>query len=110
MLSKLTGAASNHKIEDGQCGYRAYGRKAISELRLIENGMGASVELLIKAKKQGLDVIEVSTDCKYDDLERSSTQNPFGQLANVLMSVFRLTVEERPLLMLGLPGLIFLLS
>ena len=110
MISKLTGAASNHKLHDAQCGFRIYSRKAISELRLIENGMGASVELLIKAKKQGLTVTEVSTECKYEDLDKTSSQNPLSHAASVLMSIFRLVVEERPLQLLGGPGLIFLFS
>ena len=110
LISKLTGAASNHKLHDAQCGFRVYGRKAISELRLVENGMGASVELVMKANKQGLTVTEVSTECKYEDLDRTSTQNPIGHGASVFMSIFRLMVEERPLLLLGGPGLIFIFS
>ena len=110
MITKLTGAASNHKLHDAQCGFRVFGRKAISELRLVENGMGASVELVMKAEKQGLTVTEVSTECKYEDLERTSTQNGLGHGASVLMSIVRLVVEERPLQLLGVPGLIFLLS
>ena len=110
VISKLSGAASNHKLHDAQCGFRVYGRKAISELRLVENGMGASVELVMKAEKQGLTVIEVSTDCKYDDLERTSTQNPLSHAVSILMSIVRLVVEERPLLLLGGPGLIFLFA
>jgi glycosyltransferase involved in cell wall biosynthesis len=110
LITKLSGAASNHKMCDAQCGFRVFGKRAISELRFIENGMGASVELLINAKKQGMNILEVATECNYEDLERNSTQNPLGQLANVLMSILRLTIEERPLLMLGVPGLIFLLA
>ena len=108
LITKLTGAASNHNINDAQCGFRVYGKRAISELRFVENGMGASVELLINAKKQGLSIKEVATKCNYEDLERTSTQNPLGQLANVLMSILRMTIEEKPLSMLGIPGLIFL--
>ncbi len=110
MITKLTGAASNHKLHDAQCGFRVFGRKAISELNLVENGMGASVELVMKAEKQGLTVTEVSTECKYKDLERTSTQNSLGHGASVLMSIVRLVVEERPLLLLGGPGLIFLFA
>ena len=110
VISKLSGAASNHKLHDAQCGFRVFGRRAISELRLVENGMGASVELVMKAEKQGLTVTEVSTECKYKDLQRTSTQNSVGHGASVLMSIVRLVVEERPLLLLGVPGLIFLLS
>ena len=110
VISRLTGVASNHNVNDGQCGFRAYGPQAISELNLVENGMGASVELVMKAKKQGLTVTEVSTKCKYENLERTSTQNPFSHATSVLLSILRLVIEERPLLLLGGPGLIFLFS
>ena len=110
LISRLSSAASNHKLRDAQCGFRVFGRKAISELRLVETGMGASVELLMNAEKHGLTVMEVSADCKYDDLERTSTQNPFWHAASLLMSIIRLVIEERPLLLLGGPGLLFLFA
>lgn len=110
LISKLTGAASNQNIHDAQCGFRVYGRKALLGLNLIENGMGSSVEILMKAKKQGLTVAEVPTKCKYSELERTSTQNPLEHGTSVVMSIVRLVVEEKPLMLLGLPGLISLFN
>jgi glycosyltransferase involved in cell wall biosynthesis len=109
LISKLTGAASNHNFNDAQCGFRVYGRKALNGLNLIENGMGSSVEILIKAKKQGLTIAEVPTKCQYNELERTSTQNPIEHGTSVFMSIIRWVVEEKPLMLLGLPGMIFLL-
>ena len=110
LISKLTGAASNHKFNDAQCGFRVYGRKALSGLSLVENGMGASVEVLMKSQKNGLTVVEVPAEVKYKELERSSTQNALGHGASVLMSILRLVVDEKPLMLLGLPGMIFLFA
>jgi glycosyltransferase involved in cell wall biosynthesis len=110
LLSKLTGAASNHRFNDAQCGFRVYGRKALSGINLVENGMGVSVEVLMKAQKNGLTVVEVPAEVKYRGVERSSTQNAVKHGASVLMSIIRLIVEEKPLMFLGLPGIIFLLS
>ncbi|MHC3129396.1 MAG: glycosyltransferase family 2 protein [Candidatus Bathyarchaeota archaeon] len=110
LISKLTGVASNHKFNDAQCGFRVYGRKALSGLNLVENGMGASVEVLMKAKKNSLTVVEVPAEVKYKELERSSTQNALGHGAGVLMSILRLVVEEKPLMLLGFPGIIFLFA
>jgi len=110
LISKLTGAASNHKFNDAQCGFRVYGHKALSGLSLVENGMGASVEVLMKSQKNGLTVVEVPAEVKYKELERSSTQNALGHGAGVLMSILRLVVEEKPLMLLGLPGIIFLFA
>ena len=110
LISRLTGVASNHKFNDAQCGFRVYGRKALFGIGLVENGMGASVEVLMKAKKNSLTVVEVPAEVKYKELERSSTQNALGHGASVLMSIIRLIVEEKPLMLLGLPGMIFLFA
>jgi len=110
LISRLTGAASNHRFLDAQCGFRVYGRKALSGLSFVENGMGVSVEVLMKAQQNGLTVVEVPAEVKYKDVERSSTQNALGHGASVLMSIIRLVVEEKPLMLLGLPGLIFLFA
>jgi len=110
LISKLTGAASNHKFNDAQCGFRVYGHKALSGLSLVENGMGASVEVLMKSQTNGLTVVEVPAEVKYKELERSSTQNALGHGASVLMSILRLVVDEKPLMLLGLPGIIFLFA
>jgi len=110
LISQLTSAASSHRFVDAQCGFRVYGCKALNGLDLVENGMGSSVEILLKAKKQGLTVAEVSARCEYGDLDRTSTQNALGHGASVLMSIIRLVVEEHPLLFLGLPGLLSLLA
>jgi glycosyltransferase involved in cell wall biosynthesis len=110
LITKMTGAVSDHRFFDAQCGFRAYGRKALFGLDLVENGMGSSVEILMKADKQELTVAEVSAKCEYKELEKTSSQNALGHGASVLMSIFRLVVEERPLMLLGLPGIIFLFA
>ena len=110
VISKLTGAAANHDFKDAQCGFRVYGRKALGGLNLVENGMGSSVEVLVKAKNQDLRVKEVSAACKYDSLEKTSTHNPIGHGISVVMSIIQLVVEERPLTFLGIPGLISLFA
>jgi glycosyltransferase involved in cell wall biosynthesis len=110
LISRLTGAASHHSFLDTQCGFRVYGHKALFGLDLVENGMGSSVEILMKARKQGLTVAEVSANCRYKELEKTSTHNALRHGTDVLMSIIRLVVEERPLLFLGLPGLLSLLA
>jgi len=110
LISRFAGAASNHSFNDAQCGFRVYGRKALNSLDLVENGMGSSVEILFKAKKQGLTVAEVPVKCEYKGLKKTSTQNAVGHGASVLMSIIRLVVEEHPLLFLGLPGLLSLFA
>ena len=109
VLTKLTGAASNHRLSDAQSGFRVYGRKALESLSLNENGMGLSVEILMEAKKHGLNVVEVPTGCNYHGLDRTSAHGPLRHGTSVVMSIVRLVVEEKPLVFLGAPGVVSLL-
>lgn len=109
MITGLTDATSKNGVSDAQSGFRAYSQKALENLRLIENGMGISVEVLMEAKKQGLTVVEVPASCNYHDAEKTSTQNPLRHGISVVMSIVRLVVEDRPLMFLGLPGVFSLL-
>jgi len=78
-------------------------------LAISENGMGVSVEILMKAKKRGLRVIEVPMGCNYHGLEKTSRYGPLRHGTGVVMSIVRLVVEEKPLVFLGIPGLVSLL-
>jgi len=108
IITKLTGIAVSSELSDAQHGFRAYGRKALEGLRLFEDGMGVSVEVLIDARKRGLMIVEVPIRCNYHGLE-TSTSGPLRHGASVVMSIIRLVVEEKPLLFLGVPGVVSLL-
>ncbi len=108
LITKLTGVASNHRFSDAQSGFRVYSRKAIEGLNLFENGMGVSVEALLDAKKQGFKIAEVPTKIYYEGLEKTSKRGPIEQGTTVIMSIIRLVVEDMPLQILGIPGVISL--
>ena len=110
LITRLVNESSKNGISDAQSGFRAYSRKALQELSVSETGMGASVELLMKAGKLGLKVCEVPSSCKYHDGEISnSSEHPITHGVGVVMSIIRLVVEEKPLTLLGFPSLFFLL-
>lgn len=109
LITKLTGAVSTVSTSDAQSGFRAYSRKALELLAINEDGMGVSAEILLKAKEKELKIIEVPILCRYKGLETSS-HNPLSHGASVVMSIFRSIVEANPLVMLGLPGLVSLLT
>ena len=109
VLTKMTnGSGGNNTITDGQCGFRAYGRKAIEGLALDEDGFGISAEVLMKAGALGLVVTEVPVEVGYRGLE-TSTHNPLRHGLGVIATIMRLVVEERPLIYLGIPGAVSLL-
>jgi len=108
-ITGLSNFASNYGVSDAQSGFRAYGRKALEELRLCDDGMGVSAEILLRAGDQNLRVVEVPVGCSYRGLEMTSTQDPLRHGTSVVMSIVRLVVEDRPLLFLGVPGVLSLL-
>jgi len=68
--------------------------------------MGASVEILMSARKNGLRIQEVPATCYYGaDLKRR-VPNPVRQGVGVVMSIVKLVVEERPLVFMGIPGVL----
>jgi len=72
--------------------------------------MGASVEILLKARKHNLNICEVPSSCKYNNVDvATSTEHPVTHGIGVIMSIVRFILEERPLLLLGVPGLLCLL-
>lgn len=107
-LTKLTNNGSNSRVKDTQSGFRAYSSKSLENLVVFEDGMGVSSEILMNARKQKLRVCEVSTSCQYDNHEsvKTSTHNPLRHGASVVASIIRLIVEERPLSVLGIPGIL----
>jgi len=109
VITKLASVASSLRLSDAQSGFRAYGIKALNELVLSEEGMSLSVEVLLETKRHNLEVVEVPSVCNYEDLGRTSTQNPLRHGFGVLASLLRLVVEEKPLALLGVPGTALLL-
>jgi glycosyltransferase involved in cell wall biosynthesis len=104
VLTKMTNSSrQKDTLTDAQCGFRAYNRKAIKSLRLEEQGMGVSAEVLLKAKGIGLMVAEVPIGVQYKGLE-TSTHNPLKHGLGVIATIIRMVVEERPLIYLGIPG------
>jgi hypothetical protein len=69
--------------------------------------MGVSNEILIKASKQGLKIVEVPIIILYDG--DTSTHNPISHGSSVLMSTLKFISIEHPLKFYGIPGFAFLL-
>jgi glycosyltransferase involved in cell wall biosynthesis len=110
VITKLANGSSKKSVSDSQSGFRAYSKRAIETLRFSEDGMGASLALLQAVDKGGLQVCEVPISCNYNGTGAdTSTKNPITHGISLLMSLVKLVVEERPLVMLGLPGMASLL-
>jgi glycosyltransferase involved in cell wall biosynthesis len=111
LITKLVNGSSKNGVSDAQSGFRAYNRQALERLSVVEAGMGASVELLLEASKHDLKICEVPSSCKYSNGKvATSTEHPIRHGIGVVMSIIRLVVEERPLVYLGIPGILFLFA
>ena len=106
-ITKLARLVSYRGITDAQSGFRAYGRRAIHSIMPVEQGMGASVEILMKAKDAGLRVKEVPVKVNYD-VEEPSTHNPLYHGVDVVLSIVKHYSIRHPLLFYGVPGFLAL--
>jgi len=105
LLTRVSNGSLKKDISDAQSGFRAYNKNAMQKLRLSEEGMGISAEILLKARTEGLRIAEVPVQVNYKGVE-TSTHNPVRHGLSVLSTIIRLVVEERPLFYLGIPGAI----
>lgn len=109
-ISGLSARASKtkHGVSDAQCGLRAYSGKCLDKLVVAENGMGASVEILINARKQGFRIKEVAASCDYSNNHRNHVHHPMRHGASVVQSILKLVIEDKPIQTLGMPGIMSL--
>jgi glycosyltransferase involved in cell wall biosynthesis len=107
-ITGLTNVMTGSKITDSQSGFRAYGKKMLEEIFPTESGMGISTEILIKASKKGMRIVEIPITVNYED--NSHSQEPISHGASVIMSTIKHVAIERPLLYYGVTGLCFLVA
>jgi glycosyltransferase involved in cell wall biosynthesis len=107
-ITKLTQVASYKYITDAQSGFRAYGKNALSQIDLFENGMAASVEILLRAKEKNLLLKEVPVTISYGTKD-TSTHNPMSHGISVMGTVIRFILLNHPLLFFGVLGIIMLI-
>jgi len=106
ILTKLANTSLEQNITDSQSGFRGYSKHVIENVTPSESGMGVSNEILIKASKQGLKIVEVPIIILYDG--DTSTHNPISHGSSVLISTLKFISMEHPLKFYGIPGFVFL--
>jgi len=102
LYKKIAGV---HTI-DTQSGFRAYSQKAFGFLVQFDaKGYGVEGEQLVLAARNGFKVMEVPICVKYNTLGATSKKPALLHGADLISTLLRLIVEERPLKYLGLPGI-----
>ncbi len=95
-------------VRDTQSGMRAYSRRALEVAAdAMERGMGVSYGILREAAKAGLRVKEVPIKVSYGEARPS--RNPVLHFSELVAALLRIVLEERPLLYLGIPGLLLVM-
>ena len=105
-ITGLTNVMTGSKITDSQSGFRAYTKKVLKEISPTESGMGISTEILIKASKKEMRIVEVPITVSYENNIHS--QEPISHGTSVIMSTIKHVAIERPLLYYGVSGISFL--
>ena len=92
VITWLCNVGSPVKVTDSQSGFRAYRMNVIESVTLTDRRMGASVEMLIKARKRGFIICEVPITCRYHS--ESSEQNPVSHGLGVALAVIVLRLRN----------------
>ena len=104
VLSYFSRILSGERVADSECGLRAFSPKAIAELKLTQNGMAISAEMIAVAAERGLKIKEVPVSAIYT--KDGSTLNPLVHGLGNLAAIITMISERRPLILFGLFGLI----
>ncbi len=93
-------------VRDTQSGFRALTIKALEEVWDAESeGFGVESEQITLAVKRGLRVKELPIVVSYKGLPKTSKKAPILHGGEIIATMLKMIVEERPLLYLGLPGI-----
>jgi glycosyltransferase involved in cell wall biosynthesis len=107
-ITKFTQVGCFDKITDATSGFRAYSVDSLSRLRLVEDGMAVSTEILLKADECNLRIVEVPITTKRYDIRDESAHNPLRLGWSVISHVIQFLSFKHPLLFYGLPGIVLL--
>jgi len=102
ILLHSTRLLSGKKLTDSESGFRALSKRAISEIRLTENGFAVETEMITRATDEGLKITEVPISNIYT--KDGSTLNPVAHGLEVFTRIIAMISERRPLFFFGLGG------
>lgn len=110
VLDYATSVSSGGPVTDSQCGFRGFGPRAIAVMaeRLHSQRFSVESETVTLARESGMRTENVPVTCRYDGIDGSS-QNPVAHGTQVLNQLFVFLTMRRPLLTVGIPGLLLVL-
>lgn len=104
LINAVSRKSCNSAVKDTQCGFIAYSSKALETVLQCESdGYEMETEQSALDAKNGLRVVEVPVTVRYKGLGKTSKLIPLMHGSDVVGGALRLIVEERPMLLLGVP-------
>lgn len=114
VLDYATATASGdpREVTDSQCGFRAFGPRAIEIYAetLTDDGFSVESEQLVVAREQGLTWENVRVSCRYEGVKNRSTHGPVKHALGVLDALVEKVTRKRPLLYMGLPSVLMMVA
>jgi glycosyltransferase involved in cell wall biosynthesis len=104
-LDLATRVKVGERVVDAQSGFRAYSRRAIENLVAAEYGMGVDSEIIMRAHRAGMKIVEVPMNTHYAGLETSS-HHPVMHALDVAFSIVKFVSMRHPLAFYGGFGII----
>jgi glycosyltransferase involved in cell wall biosynthesis len=90
-------------VKDVQSGLRSFSRESLEVLSQGKSDdFSVELEQVALANRYKLKVKEVPVEIKYNGLYKTSTKHPLIHGVEIIGAILRLTVEERPLLYIGI--------
>jgi len=97
IFTRIVSGLVQQKFTDTQTGFRAYSKKALLNISVV-NDFTYTQEVLIDLKFKGLQITEVPITVKYDDKRKSRVvKNIYSYSSKVLAIIARTLVFHRPM-------------
>jgi len=107
VLNRATSMGSTVDVTDSQSGYRALSAKAINSTNFNSDRYNIESDMISYFSDLGLQITEVPVTVRYD-VPDGHKQKPLRHGLSVLGGVVTYIGYRRPLILFGIPGIIFL--
>lgn len=107
-LDLFTNIGAKTRVTDSQSGFRALSIQALDNLDFKSEGYNVESEMITHFAKLGLPIMEVPITVNYD-IPNKHKINPVSHGVGVLTRLITIIAYQRPMLLFGVLGLIFII-
>ena len=107
-LDLFTNIGSKTTVTDSQSGFRALSCQALDNLDFRSDGYNVESDMIAHFSAMGLPIMEVPISVNYD-VPNKHKKHPLTHGLGVFSRTIDLITRKRPMLMFGVPGLIFVI-